>query len=104
MLGQLSLGSFLRRQVISTGVFDPKNLRSPLWRIFLIAFEYLSDFSEICALLDRITSFPLVLISLIKLHLEARVELVINTIRIVLVNPRGWWYIRLLRLFALGCS
>jgi hypothetical protein len=104
MLGYLPLGGFLRRQVISSGVFDPKNLRSPLWRIFLIAFQYISDFCEICTLLDHITSFPLILISLIKLHLEARVELVIYTVRIVLVNPRCWWCIQLLGLFALGCS
>jgi len=104
MLRHLSLGGFLRRQVICSGVFYPKYLRSPLWRIFLIAFQYLSNFREISALLDRITSFPLVLISLIELHLEARVELVINTVWVVLVNPRCLWYIRLLGLFALGCS
>lgn len=93
MLGNLSLRGSLRRQVICPGVFDPKYLRSPLWRIFLIVFEYLSNFREISGLLDQINSFPLVLISLIELHLEARVELVIHTIRIVLVNPRCLWYI-----------
>ena len=72
----LSFGSFLRRQVI-----DP--------RVFQIAFKYISEFGEISALLYRhLSSFGLVLISFIKLHLEARVELVINTVRIVLVNPR----------------
>lgn len=102
MLPHLSLRSFLRRQVINSGVFYPKYLRSPLWRIFLIAFQYLSDFRKISGLLDRIISFPLVLISLIELHLEARVELIIHTVWIVLVNPRCLRYIRLLGLFALG--
>ena len=104
MLGDLSLRSFRRRQIIHPGVFDPKYLRSPLRRALLIAFQYLSDFSEISTLLDRITRLALVLISLIKLHLEARIELVIYTVRIVLANARWWWGIRLLGFFALGGS
>jgi len=104
MFGHLSLRSFRRRQVIDPGIFDPKYLRGPLWRAFLIAFQYVSNFSEISTLLDRIASFALVLISLIKLDLEARVKLVIYTVRIVLANARWWWGILLLGLFALGCG
>jgi hypothetical protein len=104
MFGYLSLRSFRGRQVIDAGVFNPKYLRGPLGRTFLIAFQYVSNFSEIGTLLDRIASFALVLFSFVKLHLEARVELVIYTVRIVFANARRWWGISLLGLFALGCS